>query len=261
VLASAYDINRTQFGNVAGDLTLEPSRMLRFHGDASYNVVGEGLQAYTTDVTLIVPRVTASVGTRFTRTPPVIVPYFVQTPGTFNPGNNLPSNQSTHFLQGAASVELWRNLVAHAKTNWDIRTTRALEQELAAVCGVPWALGVASGTDALHLALTALGVGPGDEVITPAFSFVASASTIVMAGATPVFVDIDPATYTLDPAATERAVTPRTRAIMPVHLYGLPAPMDRVLELARAHRVAVIEDAAQGVGGAVAERPVGAFGH
>jgi len=127
VLASAYDINRTQFGNVAGDLTLEPSRMLRFHGDASYNVVGEGLQAYTTDVTLIVPRVTASVGTRFTRTPPVIVPYFVQTPGTFNPGNNLPSNQSTHFLQGAASVELWRNLVAHAKTNWDIRTTSAVE--------------------------------------------------------------------------------------------------------------------------------------
>src|SRR5881409_814024 len=137
---------------------------------------------------------------------------------------------------------------------------RALEQELAAVCGVPWALGVASGTDALRLTLTALGVGPGHEVITPAFSFVASATTIMMAGATPVFVDVDPATYTLDLAATERAITPRTRAIMPVHLYGQPAPMDRVLELARAHRLAVIEDAAQAIGGAWAGRPVGAWG-
>src|SRR5258705_498516 len=132
---------------------------------------------------------------------------------------------------------------------------KALEQELAALCGVSWALGVASGTDALRLALTALGVGPGDEVITPAFSFVASATTIMMAGATPVFVDIDPATYTLDLSATERAITERTRAIMPVHLYGQPAPMDRVLELARAHRLAVIEDAAQAVGGAWGEVP------
>jgi dTDP-4-amino-4,6-dideoxygalactose transaminase len=130
---------------------------------------------------------------------------------------------------------------------------RALEQELAALCGAPWALGVASGTDALRLTLTALGVGPGDEVITPAFSFVASATTIMMAGATPVFVDIDPATYTLDLAAAERA-------IMPVHLYGQPAPMDRVLALARAHRLAVIEDAAQAIGGAWGEVPVGAQG-
>ena len=127
VLASAYDINKAQFGNVAGDLTFEPSRMLRFHGDASYNVVGEGLQAYTTDVTLNVPRVTTSVGTRYTRIPPVIIPYFVQIPGTWNPGNNLPSNQSTHFLQGTASVDLSPNLVARAKTNWDIRTTSAVE--------------------------------------------------------------------------------------------------------------------------------------
>jgi len=137
---------------------------------------------------------------------------------------------------------------------------KALERELAALCGVRWALGVASGTDALRLALSALGVGPGAEVITPAFSFVASASTILMVGATPVFVDIDPATYALDVAAAERAITPRTRAIMPVHLYGHPAPMDRVVELARAHRLAVIEDAAQAVGGAWAGRPVGAWG-
>jgi len=137
---------------------------------------------------------------------------------------------------------------------------KALEQELAALCGVRRALGVASGTDALRLALAALGVGPGDEVITPAFSFVASASTILMVGATPVFVDIDPATYALDVAAAERAITARTRAIVPVHLYGHPAPMDRVVELARAHRLAVIEDAAQAVGSAWAERPVGAWG-
>jgi dTDP-4-amino-4,6-dideoxygalactose transaminase len=136
----------------------------------------------------------------------------------------------------------------------------ALEQELATRCGVRFAIGVGSGTDALRLALTALGVGAGDEVITPAFSFVASATTIMMVGATPVFVDIDPATYTLDLAAVERAITPRTRALVPVHLYGGPAPMDRVVALARAHRLAVVEDAAQAVGGAWAGRPVGAWG-
>ncbi len=143
VLASAYDINKAQFGNVAGDLTFEPSRMLRFHGDASYNVVGEGLQAYTTDVTLNVPRVTTSVGTRYTRIPPVIIPYFVQIPGTWNPGNNLPSNLSTHFLQGTASVDLSPNLVAHAKTNWDIRTTSAVENRFGVDLKLDcWALSV-----------------------------------------------------------------------------------------------------------------------
>src|SRR5207249_6377562 len=114
--------------------------------------------------------------------------------------------------------------------------------------------------DALRFALAAVGVRAGDEVITPALSFVASATTIVMAGATPVFVDVDPRTYALDVAAAARAITPRTRAIVPVHLYGHPAPMDRVVELARAHRLAVIEDAAQAVGGAWAERPIGAWG-
>jgi dTDP-4-amino-4,6-dideoxygalactose transaminase len=137
---------------------------------------------------------------------------------------------------------------------------KALESELAALCGVRHGIGVASGTDALRLTLAALDVGPGDEVITPALSFVASATTIVMAGATPVFVDVDPRTYALDVAAAARAITPRTRAIMPVHLYGHPAPMDRVVELARARGLAVIEDAAQAVGGAWGDRPVGAWG-
>jgi dTDP-4-amino-4,6-dideoxygalactose transaminase len=137
---------------------------------------------------------------------------------------------------------------------------RALEAELAAACGVRHAVGVASGTDALRLALAALHVGPGDEVITPAFSFVASASTIAMAGATPVFVDIDPATHALDPAAVERALTPRTRAIVPVHLYGHPAPMERLAALARSRGVAIVEDAAQAIGATHAGRPIGAWG-
>jgi dTDP-4-amino-4,6-dideoxygalactose transaminase len=135
----------------------------------------------------------------------------------------------------------------------------ALERELAARVGVTHAIGVASGTDALRLALAALGIGPGDEVITTAFSFVASASTIVMTGATPVFVDIDPATYAMDPAAIARALTPRTRAIVPVHLYGHPAAMDAISALARQHGIAVIEDAAQAIGAAYAGRPAGAW--
>lgn len=127
VLASAYDIENAQFGNVAGDVTIRPSQMFSFHGDASYNVVGDGLQAYTTDVTLDIPRLTATIGTRYTRMPNVIIPYFVQIPGTFNPGNGLMNNQATNFLQGAASVEVLRNLVARVKTNYDLRTTSVVE--------------------------------------------------------------------------------------------------------------------------------------
>lgn len=137
---------------------------------------------------------------------------------------------------------------------------QALEQELAARCGVRDAVGVASGTDALRLALTALGVGPGDEVITSAFSFVASASTILQVGARPVFVDIDLDTFALDAAAVERAITPRSRAIIPVHLYGHPAELDRLAAIARAHGLALLEDAAQAVGASYAGRPVGAWG-
>ena len=135
----------------------------------------------------------------------------------------------------------------------------ALEAALAARSGVRHGIGVASGTDALRLALHALNVKPGDEVITPALSFVASASTIVMVGATPVFVDIEPQTYALDVRALERAITPRTRGIVAVHLYGHPAPMDVIVPLARAHGLFVIEDAAQAIGSAQGGRPVGAW--
>ncbi|MFQ5827554.1 MAG: DegT/DnrJ/EryC1/StrS family aminotransferase [Candidatus Methylomirabilia bacterium] len=136
----------------------------------------------------------------------------------------------------------------------------ALEAEVAVRCAVGHGVGVASGTDALALSLRALGVGPGDEVITPAFSFVASASTILHVGATPVFVDIDLDTFTLDPAQVVRVLTPRTRAIVAVHLYGHPAAMDRLTEVARERRVAVVEDAAQAVGAAYAGRPIGSWG-
>ncbi len=137
---------------------------------------------------------------------------------------------------------------------------RALESELASLCGVRHGVGVASGTDALALALRALGIGPGDEVITGAFSFVASASTILQVGATPIFVDIDLDTYALDPDLVQRALTPRTKAIVAVHLYGHPAAMDRLTQIARAHGVSVVEDAAQAIGAAYAGRPAGGWG-
>jgi dTDP-4-amino-4,6-dideoxygalactose transaminase len=136
----------------------------------------------------------------------------------------------------------------------------SLESELAALCGTRHGIGVNSGTDALVLSLKAVGVGPGDEVITPAFSFVASASAVVMVHALPVFVDIDPITYNLDPALVARAVTTRTRAIVAVHLYGQPAAMDAITDLARTRGLAVIEDAAQAVGAAYAGRPAGSWG-
>ncbi|MFQ5899344.1 MAG: DegT/DnrJ/EryC1/StrS family aminotransferase [Candidatus Methylomirabilia bacterium] len=136
----------------------------------------------------------------------------------------------------------------------------ALEAEVAARCAVRHGIGVASGTDALALALRVLGVGPGDEVITPAFSFVASASTTLHVGATPVFVDVDLETFTLDPEEVARALTARTKAVIAVHLYGHPAPMDRLREIVRPRGVALIEDAAQAIGASYAGRPVGSWG-
>ena len=136
----------------------------------------------------------------------------------------------------------------------------ALEAELAALCGTRHGIGVNSGTDALVLALKAVGVKPGDEVITSSFSFVASASAVLMVGARPVFVDIDPVTYNLDPALVARAVTPQTRAIVAVDLYGQPAAMDAIADLARARGLTVVEDAAQAVGASYAGRPAGAWG-
>lgn len=136
----------------------------------------------------------------------------------------------------------------------------ALEQEVGAFTGAPHAVGVASGSDALRLALVALGIGPGDEVITSAFSFIASGTAILQAGARPVFADIDPETLNLDPRAVEAAFTPRTRAVVAVHLFGLPAAMERLGDLAGRHGLLLVEDAAQALGAEYAGRPVGRLG-
>jgi dTDP-4-amino-4,6-dideoxygalactose transaminase len=119
------------------------------------------------------------------------------------------------------------------------------EKEFAAACGVRFAVAVSSGTTALHLALLAHNIGVGDEVITASFSFIATANTILYTGAKPVFVDIDPDTFNLNPAQVEAAITPRTKAIMPVHLFGHPAPMAELMELARRFNLVIIEDACQ----------------
>lgn len=137
---------------------------------------------------------------------------------------------------------------------------KALEREVAQYIGVPHAVALNSGTDALHLALRALDIGPGDEVITIPFTFVATTEAIGIVGATPVFVDIDPRTYTIDPAQIEAAITPRTRAILPVHLYGHPAAMDDIMTIARRHNLAVIEDCAQSIGSKLGERMLGSLG-
>ncbi|MBI4734035.1 MAG: DegT/DnrJ/EryC1/StrS family aminotransferase, partial [Rubrobacteridae bacterium] len=135
-----------------------------------------------------------------------------------------------------------------------------LEAAIAQYCDTEYAVGVANGTDALVLALDAMGVGPGDEVITSPFTFFASAECISRLGATPVFVDIDPATYNLVPAEVDKKITSKTKAIIPVHIFGQPAEMDEINDIAKKHGLKVLEDACQAIGAEYKGRKVGSLG-
>ena len=138
--------------------------------------------------------------------------------------------------------------------------TKALEKELAEFLGVNYTVGLNSGTDALHLALRALDIGHGDEVITTAFTFVATTEAIGIVGAKPVFVDINPDTFNIDPDKIEAAITPKTKAIIPVHLYGQPCEMDKIMDIAKRHNLRVIEDCCQAIGATYKGQMVGSFG-
>lgn len=153
--------------------------------------------------------------------------------------------------------------IAHVLENAQFALGPAVEgfeRDFAAYCGTAEAVAVNSGTSALHLALLAAGVRPGDEVITVPFTFVATVAAIEYAGAKPVFVDVDPDYCTMDPSALERAITPRTRAVMPVHLFGQPADMDPIGDIARRHKLVVIEDACQAHGAEYKNRRAGSLG-
>ena len=134
------------------------------------------------------------------------------------------------------------------------------EKAFAAMCGVRHAVATSSGTTALHLALLAHGIGPGDEVITSPFTFISSANSILFVGATPVFVDIDESSFNMDPSLIEARITPRTRALMPVHLFGNPCDMKAIMAIAARHGLIVIEDAAQAHGASINGKKVGSFG-
>lgn len=171
-------------------------------------------------------------------------------------GNDVQKQYSE--LKGELDAAISR-VIASGQIILGTPVTR-FEYEFAAYCGTEHAIGVASCTDALFMALTALGIGEGDEVITSSVTFVATASAIIRTGATPVFADIDPHTYNLDPDSVSAVHTERTRAIVPVHLFGLVCDMDPLTQYAQRTGIAVVEDAAQAVGASYWDRPAGSFG-
>lgn len=176
------------------------------------------------------------------------------------PSNIIPSNPKANYLahKEAIDVAITRTL----DSGWYILgpETTEFEKEFAAYIGVAFGIGVGSGTEALHLALRACGIGEGDEVITVSHTAVATVAAIELCGATPVLVDIDKETYTLDPDQIEPAITPRTKALIPVHLYGHPAAMPRIMSIAEQHGLKIIEDCAQAHGAVYAGRKLGSWG-
>jgi perosamine synthetase len=182
---------------------------------------------------------------------------FLETQGSPRPPDFIPvytpaldGREEQYVLDAVRSG--WISSLGHYVTRF--------EQQFAEFCGVRHAVSVSNGTVALHLALHALGIGPGDEVIVPSLTFVASANAVAYTGARPVFADVCPDTWCIDPADAARLVTPRTRAIMPVHLYGHPAAMGEINALAQRHGLHVVEDAAEAHGAQVAGRTVGGLG-
>ena len=163
-----------------------------------------------------------------------------------------------HALRGEVSRALEE--ICESSSFAQGQATADFEAKFAAYCGVDHCVSLNSGTSALHLALRCLNVGPGDEVVTVSMTFIATAWAISYVGATPVFVDIDPVRRTLNPDKLEAAITSRTKAIIPVHLYGMPAEMDRIMAIAERHGLAVLEDAAQAHGAKYRGRRVGQFG-
>lgn len=176
--------------------------------------------------------------------------------------SGIPFNDLLGFEQSVVE-EIESAVFRVLRSGWYVLgpEVERFEAAFAAYHGVDYAVGVASGTDAIELALRAAGIGPGDEVITVAHTAVATVCGIERAGAKPVLVDIDPVSYTMDPAAAEAAVSPRSRAIVPVHLYGHPADMAAIVALAARHGLVVIEDCAQAHGARLGGRLVGTFGH
>jgi len=153
-----------------------------------------------------------------------------------------------------------KNWVSSLCLDPEVNYIKKLEEGFAAHVGVKYGIAITSGTTALHLAVNSLRIGPGDEVIVPTFTMIATASAVVNNGAIPVFVDADPKTWCLDPKLIEKVITKKTKAIMPVHIYGYPADMDTIMDIAGRHNLYVIEDAAEGIGTEYKNRKVGGIG-
>src|SRR5208337_2742280 len=184
-----------------------------------------------------------------------------------SPASAVPAKPAFDFLDLRAQFSSIREEVMAAVTRvFESQyfilgpEVKLLEEEVAAKLGAKFAIGCASGTDALILSLMAAGIAPGDEVITSPFSFIATTGSVAHVGAKPVFVDIDPVTFNINPALIAAAITAKTRAIMPVHLFGLPADLDPILEIAKAKGLLVIEDAAQAIGSRYNDQFIGTFG-